>query len=63
MIITKPGKYRLTKPISCFTLCEIVKLPVGKIVEITQIDHQYHKIIGPKLPDWIYWDAPLEKIE
>ena len=27
---------------------------------LTQIDEQYHKVIGDELRDWVHWDLPVK---
>ena len=60
MVITQIGKYRLTKDYRCRTSNSIGTLRQGSIIEITQIDPAYHKVIGPELEDWQYWDLPVK---
>jgi len=62
MIIKELGKYRLTQDIKTGTSTSIATLPKGLILNITQIDSEYHKVIGPELWDWKYWDLPVETL-
>ena len=63
MKITEIGKYRLTKDIVFRTnSISSAKMYRGSVITITQIDEQYHKVIGPELGDWHYWELPVEKI-
>lgn len=62
MIISKPGQYRLTKRLWVRNTITISALPEGTVVEITQIDPEYHKVYGEQLLDWTYWDLPVEEL-
>jgi len=63
MIITKPGLYRLLEGVYFRGTISIGYWPKGNIIEITQIDKDYCKVIGPTLPDWQYWDLPVEEVQ
>lgn len=52
MKITKPGRYRLTDNLWTRNLISCKTIPAGSVIEITQIDHEYRKVIGPQLLDW-----------
>jgi len=62
MIITKPGKYRLNQDFSSMGAGSITHIPKGSIIEITQIDIEGRKVIGPELLDWEYYNIPCEPI-
>ncbi len=57
MEITKTGFYKLIEDLSTRNTTTISTIPKGTIIEITQIDH--HKVIGPELYDWIWYDLPV----
>lgn len=58
MIIDVPGKYVMTENRSFRGPISIETWPKGMVFEVTQIDKNNHKVIGPNFPDWIYWDIP-----
>ena len=60
--LKKVGKYRLLQDFSVRTSFSTGTLPKGAEIKITQIDDVYHKVIGPELKDWRYWDMPVEPI-
>ena len=62
MIITKPGKYRLLEDITNRSPISISIISKGEIIEVTQVDDIYHKVIGPPLFDWHRWDMPVEEM-
>ena len=62
MIITKVGKYRLLKDYTSRASLSVGTLRKGTIIEITQVNYIYHKIFGPVLGDWQYWDLPVEPV-
>ena len=62
MIIKAPGKYRLLCDWSSRGSMSIRHFMEGRVIEIRQIDEQCHKVLGPDLEDWIYWDMPVEPI-
>jgi len=62
MIIKETGKYRLLKDFTISTPNSIGTLPEGTIIDITQIDTRFHKVIGDQLSDWVYWEMPVEKL-
>jgi len=62
MIVKETGKYRLLKEFIVRTSFSTGTLPKGTEINITQIDDVYHKVIGPELKDWRYWDIPVEPI-
>ncbi len=61
MIITKPGEYRVLSNFKTSGANCIAELGAGTIIKITQIDTTYHKVMGPGLLDWEYWDLPVEE--
>jgi len=63
MIIREVGRYKLTEDIKTRDTYSISTLPKGTILNITQIDNQYHKVIGEPLRDWTYWDLPVVKCD
>ncbi len=60
MIVKEIGEYRLLKKYSVATSFSTGTLSEGSIIRVTQIDDIYHKVIGPELKDWRYWDLPVE---
>jgi hypothetical protein len=62
MIINKKGRYRLLQDRTMRGPISIETYPAGFEFEVTQIDSEHHKVIGPDLPDWQYWDMPVEEI-
>lgn len=62
MIITEKGKYKLLEDITTRGSRSIGGIAKGVVIEITQIDANSHKVIGPQLMDWTYWELPVEKI-
>ena len=62
MIITQTGNYKLLKDMKTRGTISIGDMPEGTIIEITQIDNGGHKVIGPQLMDWTYWDLPVEPV-
>ncbi len=62
MEIQEKGHYRLLKDFSMRGVNCVGTVPAGKIIEITQIDRQYHKVIGPDFYDWTHWEMPVEKV-
>jgi hypothetical protein len=62
MTITTPGRYRLTEDIALRGTISISTLPAGAEIEITQVDADGHKVIGPQLGDWLYWNIPAEPL-
>jgi len=63
MVINKVGRYRLLKDFSVRTPFSTGVLPKGEVINVTQIDDVYHKVIGPELKDWRHWDMPVESLE
>lgn len=62
MKVAKCGKYRLTQDFYTRGTCSCGWISKGSIIAITQIDHEYNKVIGPDLLDWTYNNMPLEPI-
>jgi hypothetical protein len=63
MRIMETGRYRLTEDVTIMpNSISITTLPKGTEIEITQVDVEFHKIIGPQLGDWQFWVLPVEKI-
>ena len=62
MIIKEPGKYKLLSPLITRTSISGMNLDTGTILNITQVDTIYKKVIGKPLLDWIYWDLDVESI-
>jgi hypothetical protein len=62
MTIATPGRYRLTEDVVTRGTISIGTLPAGAEIEITQVDAEGHKVIGPQLGDWRYWDIPAEPL-
>ena len=60
MRIEKTGKYRLVRDYTMRTSNSVGTIPKGTVLNITQIDEQYHKVIGEGLSDWVYWNLPVE---
>lgn len=63
MIISKPGNYKAIEDIKTRGTISIGTIPKGTIIEITAVDPIYHKVIGPNLFDWHYWNMPVVPIE
>ena len=63
MKIKKIGKYRLLRDFKTRNSTSVGTLPSGTVIEITQLGG--HKVIGPELYDWVYYDMPVveEKTE
>ena len=63
MTVMETGTYKLLKD---FTFqpnsISIATLKKGTEITITQVDHDYHKVIGPEIGDWQCWVLPVEKI-
>ena len=62
MIVNEPGKYKLTQDWTTRSSTSIRQVPAGTILEITQVDKTYHKVIGPALLDWMHWDIPVVRV-
>lgn len=60
MIITTPGKYRLTQDWSSRNAASICHIPKGTIIEVTQIDHVYGKVMVKQFLDWEHNCIPCE---
>jgi hypothetical protein len=63
MIIKEPGKYELLRDIKTRKAYSIGTLLAGTVLNIKQIDTEYHNVIGEPLYDWTYWDLPVIKVE
>jgi len=63
MIIKKIGKYKLVADWSSRGVRSVRNFSKGKILEITQIDIEGQKVIGPEFEDWGYWDIPVVLIK
>ena len=61
MIVTTAGKYTLLKDIYLRTSAGIKTLRKGTVINVDQVDQDYHKVIGPELEDWQFWDLPLKE--
>jgi len=61
MKITKTGFYQLTEDLFIRNPTGCGSLPTGTVIQITQIDNMYNKVIGPDLMDWMYNDLPVEE--
>ena len=59
MIINKIGEYRVLRSFTTRNKLRVGSIKADSILKITQIDKKYHKVIGPALMDWIYWDLPV----
>ena len=59
MIVTEKGKYILLRDIITRNAASTGTIPAGTVIEITQVDRQFKKVIGPDLADWIHWDLPV----
>jgi len=57
MKIKKIGKYRLLRDFKTRNSTSVGTLPSGTVIEITQLGG--HKVIGPELYDWTYYDMPV----
>ena len=58
-IVKEEGKYVLTEDYVIRTSSTVGIIPKGTVLNITQIDEQYKKVIGDNLSDWCYWDLPV----
>ncbi len=63
MNVKQCGQYRLLRDFWARGASSCVALPKGTTIEVTQVDNINRKIVGPKLPDWIHWDLPVEEVE
>jgi hypothetical protein len=63
MRITECGKYRLLRDYKTTNSISIATLANGSIIEITQIDMNYNKVIGEPLLDWEYNALPVERVD
>lgn len=61
MIITTVGKYIALEDIITRNSITITTIPKGTTINITKVDSFYHKVIGPELLDWAYWDLPVRE--
>jgi len=62
MNIKETGKYKLTEDWSSRGSSSIGNYAKGNILEITQIDSTYKKVIGRGFRDWAPWNIPAVKI-
>ena len=62
MIIKKVGRYEFIDSWKERVAYAIYSFSKGDILNITQIDKGYHKIIGDELHDWHYWDLPVKEL-
>lgn len=58
--VKEKGEYVLLEDYVMRTGNRIGTIPKGTILNITQIDEQYHKVIGGELIDWVHWDLPVK---
>ena len=58
--VKEKGKYVLLQDYVMRTSNSVGTIPRGTILNITQIDEQYHKVIGDELSDWVHWDLPVK---
>ena len=63
MEISEKGKYKVLKTFKTRGVRSITEIPKNSIINITQIDEDNEKVIGPELLDWIYYDLPVEKLD
>ena len=63
MKVTETGKYRLLRDFIVRTTISVGTLPKGTILNITQIDHECHKVISNELKDWAHQCLPVERIK
>jgi hypothetical protein len=63
MIITIPGEYKLLESYQFRGPGSVLSCDAGYIVDIRQIDKSSKKVIGPDLPDWVYWDLPVVPVD
>ena len=63
MIIEKPGKYKLLSDLKTRGTISVGTIPAGTMIEITQVDHECRKVIGPQLLDWHYWDIHAKEAD
>ena len=63
MNIMEIGKYELTQDFTFQpNVISITTLTKGTVIEITQVDVDCHKVFGPKLGDWQFWNLPVKKL-
>ena len=60
--ITKPGLYRMTEARAFRGSISIETWPEGMVFEVTQIDKNNNKVIGPHFPDWQHNSIPCTPI-
>lgn len=63
MKITERGLYQTTRDIQVRNLTTVGVLPAGAVINVTQIDAEYHKVFSPDLLDWVFWDLPVISID
>ena len=61
MTITKPGIYILTEDFVTRGTISVGTIPKGTKLKINKVDKQNHKVVGPQLLDWTYWNMPVKK--
>jgi len=52
---TRESLDKQQEALHCFSVREKGKY----ILDITQVDEQYHKVIGKGLSDWVHWNLPV----
>jgi len=57
--VREKGKYVLVRDYIMRTGNSAGTIPKGTILDITQVDEQYHKVIGKGLSDWVHWNLPV----
>ncbi len=62
MIVDKIGKYRLLRDLYVSNSNSCGHISKGTIINVTQIDREGRKVIGPDLMDWKGWDLPVEQV-
>jgi len=62
MLVQKKGLYRLTRDFQNRGSRRIGTLKKGTLINVTQIDFEYHKVMADQLADWNFWELPLEPV-
>lgn len=62
MIVKSKGCYKLERDLTVRGSINVKTLVKGTIINISQVDEYYHKVIGEELGDWVYWNLPVIKV-
>jgi len=63
MLVQKKGLYRLTRDFQNRGSCRIGTLEKGTLINVTQIDFEYHKVMADQFADWNFWELPLVPVD